>query len=116
MQNMIVIGSRPEKEACGARTVHGYNRISENSQAYWIRSVIGDIDLRVYAGCPEHDELRALLQEKFRQRTLDEFTTGLVLQHITPREFRAAYEHDLEKARIEGADAKALEIRNALGI
>jgi len=117
MRDIIIIGERPAgTPVCGATMVSGHDCISKNSQAYWIFAVIGDLDLRVYAGCPEHAKLTALLEKQASRHKIDEFLIELVLRHITPHEFRVAYERDLEEARTEGADAKAREIRNALGI
>ena len=90
--------------------------IAENRNCYWVSELYLDAEMTIFKDTPEGETLTSHLERGSSPSVLCKFLDDLVLTRMSPDQLR----RKIEAARLvsyhRGSEARALQIRTALGI
>lgn len=117
MWDSVIIGSGSKSwSACKVSAIEGDHSISEDSASYWIGGLYLDLGMTVFKNTDEGARLTQMIKNKEGIERISAFLDDVLLLNISRDKLRAAIDRAINRAFSAGCDAKAAEVRHALGI
>lgn len=117
MWDSVVIGMGCKgNSAIKVFAIEGDHSISENEVSYWISDLYLDLGMTVFKHTGEGARLTQMIKDKKSLEEILEFLNDVLLRNLSRKKLREAIDKAIVKAFNDGCNAKAAEIRNALGL
>lgn len=96
--------------------VPGEHSISENSVSYWISDVYLGLGMTIFKYTKEGEALTKMIQDKHPLEEINKFLEDLLIRKTGIDKLKAAIDRAIKNSFDAGREAKAQEIRDALGL
>lgn len=96
--------------------VPGEHSISENTVSYWISDVYLGLGMTIFKYTKEGEALTKMIQDKQPMEEINEFLESTLIRKISVDKLKSAIDRAVKDAFNSGLEAKAQEIRDALGL
>jgi hypothetical protein len=117
MWDSVIIGSGSKgNSAIKVLSLKGDHSISENSVSYWISDLYLGLGMTIFKDTDAGKKLSRLIEENVPLEDINTYLDGILLQNINRGDLKAAIDKAIRKSFRDGLDAKASEIRCALGL
>ena len=117
MWDDVIIGAGNKGNSAGrVFAVPGEHSISENSVSYWISDVYLDLGMTIFKYTVEGKALTKMIQDKHPLEEINEFLESTLIRKISVDKLKPAIDRAVKDAFNRGLEAKAQEIRDALGL
>lgn len=117
MWDSVIVGVGSKGcSACKVFAIEGDHYISENNVSYWIRGLYLDLGMTVFKNTEEGARLTQMINDKDGLERISAFLDDVLLRNLNRDKLKAAIDRAINRAFSEGCDAKAAEVRHALGL
>lgn len=117
MWDDVIIGTGNKgNSAYTVFAVPGEHSISENSVSYWISDVYLGLGMTIFKYTKEGTALTKMIQDEHPLEEINKFLENVLLRKINVDKLKPAIDSAVKDAFNRGLEAKAQEIRDALGL
>lgn len=116
MWDDVIIGTGNKGSSALLTYFPGNQNISENNVSYWISNVFLDIGMTIFKNTLEGQQLYQMINNRKSIDVINDFLIDLMLKNINADVLKRAINTALQRSYKDGQNAKADEIRIALGI
>lgn len=96
--------------------IKGDHHVSQNNVSYWISDVYLGLGMTIFKYTKEGEALTKMIQEEKPLEEINKFLEDLLIRKISVDKLKSAIDRATKDSFNRGLEAKAKEIRDALGI